>query len=451
MILMKFGGTSVANCEAIKRAISIIESRLDQQPVVVVSAMAKVTDTLYQLADEAAAQNESATSQLLDSLRNRHIETASELLANRGHYLNETISDINNICDYLEKVVCSVCALGELSARSKAIIISQGEVLSSTIIYYAMNAYGLDTELLDASKMIITQGNPLLSEPLFDEIGARVPAIIEKGFKNAKALITQGFISSTLDGTPAVLGRGGSDYSASLIGMAIDAERIEIWTDVDGVQSADPRFIKNTICLDKISFEEAAEMAHFGAKVLHPLTIEPAIKKNIPIYVLNSMNPEHKGTAILPNPEISDGAKAVSWKENILMINIFSPKMINATGFVQKVFGVFSDNNISVDIISTSEANISVTVPGNPDTDKLISELSRFAEVHIDTNKSQVSVIGKNIVNHSDVLQRIVNAMNSFDIYMISQGASNINVSFVIDREKLNQIISTIHQNLFEL
>ncbi len=451
MILMKFGGTSVANSEAIKRAISIIESRLDQQPVVVVSAMAKVTDSLYNLASEAEAQNESATSQLLDSLRTRHIETASELLANSGHYLNETISEINNICDYLEKVVCSVCALGELSARSKAIIISQGEVLSSTIIYYAMNAYGIGTELLDASKMIITQGNPLLSEPLFDEITARVPGIIEKNFKHAKALITQGFISSTIDGSPAVLGRGGSDYSASLIGMAIDAQRIEIWTDVDGVRSADPRMVQNTICLEQISFEEAAEMAHFGAKVLHPLTIEPAIKKNIPIHVLNSMNPEHKGTAILPNNEITEGAKAVSWKENILMINIFSPKMINATGFVQKVFGVFTENNISVDLISTSEANISVTVAGTPDIEKLIGELSHFAEVHVDTNKSQVSVIGKNVINHSDVLQRVVNAMNNHNIYMISQGASNINVSFVIEREELNQIVSTIHQSLFEL
>ena len=450
MIVMKFGGTSVANKEAIQRAISIVRGRLDQRPVVVVSAMSKVTDSLYRIAGEAAAQHEAEIASLLDQLRNRHIDTASELLADSGHFLNEAISDINTICDYLEKVALSVCALGELSARSKAIIISQGEILSSTIIAHAMNAYGIDTEWLDARKMIISSGNPLNSDPIFSKINARVPGIIEKGLKHAQAVITQGFISSAIDGEPTVLGRGGSDYSASLIGMAINAEKIEIWTDVDGVRSADPRYIDNTLCLEQISFEEAAEMAHFGAKVLHPLTIEPAIMKNIPIFVLNSMNPDHKGTAILANSLIGEGAKAVSWKEDILMINVFSPKMINATGFVQKVFGVFSDNHISVDIISTSEANISVTVAGNQDISHLTKQLSEFAQVNVDNCKSQVSVIGKNVVNHDDVLQRIVNALNGYNVNMISQGASNINVSFVIERNQLNEIVNSIHKSLFQ-
>ena len=450
MIVMKFGGTSVANKEAIQRAISIVRGRLDQRPVVVVSAMSKVTDSLYRIAGEAAAQHEAEIASLLDQLRNRHIDTASELLADSGHFLNEAISDINTICDYLEKVALSVCALGELSARSKAIIISQGEILSSTIIAHAMNAYGIDTEWLDARKMIISSGNPLNSDPIFSEINARVPGIIEKGLKHAQAVITQGFISSAIDGEPTVLGRGGSDYSASLIGMAINAEKIEIWTDVDGVRSADPRYIDNTLCLEQISFEEAAEMAHFGAKVLDPLSIEPAIMKNIPIFVLNSMNPDHKGTAILANSLIGEGAKAVSWKEDILMINVFSPKMINATGFVQKVFGVFSDNHISVDIISTSEANISVTVAGNQDISHLTKQLSEFAQVNVDNCKSQVSVIGKNVVNHDDVLQRIVNALNGYNVNMISQGASNINVSFVIERNQLNEIVNSIHKSLFQ-
>ena len=446
---MKFGGTSVANKEAIQRAISIVRGRLDQRPVVVVSAMSKVTDSLYRIAGEAAAQHEAEIASLLDQLRNRHIDTASELLADSGHFLNEAISDINTICDYLEKVALSVCALGELSARSKAIIISQGEILSSTIIAHAMNAYGIDTEWLDARKMIISSGNPLNSDPIFSEINARVPGIIEKGLKHAQAVITQGFISSAIDGEPTVLGRGGSDYSASLIGMAINAEKIEIWTDVDGVRSADPRYIDNTLCLEQISFEEAAEMAHFGAKVLHPLTIEPAINKNIPILVLNSTNPQHPGTSIMGNDAIADGVKAVSWKEDILLINIFSPKMINATGFVQKVFKVFRDYNVSVDLISTSEANISVTVAGQQNVDQVVEHLSQFAEVHVFTDKSQVSIIGKNVINYGDVLQRLMNALKGNNLYMISQGASNINISFVVDRIDLTTIVNTIHSNLF--
>lgn len=447
---MKFGGTSVANKDAIKRAISIVQGRLDLRPVVVVSAMSKVTDNLYRIADDAAAQNESEIALLLEQLRDRHIDTASGLLADCGHFLNEAISDINTICDYLEKVVFSVCALGELSARSKAIILSQGEILSSTIIAHTMNAYGIATELVDARKMIIAAGDPLKSEPIFEEINARVPAIIEQSLRYSQAVITQGFISSTVDGMPTVLGRGGSDYTASLIGMAVNAERIEIWTDVDGVRTADPRIVQNTMCLDRISFEEAAEMAHFGAKVLHPLTIEPAVMKNIPISVLNSMNPSHSGTLILGNDKIEEGAKAVSWKEDILMINIFSPKMINATGFVQRVFGVFSDNNISVDIISTSEANISVTVAGNQDVARLTEQLSQFAQVNVDKCKSQVSVIGKNVINHCDMIQRTFNALLGYNVHMISQGASNINVSFVIDRDRLGEIVNSIHKNLFE-
>ena len=264
-----------------------------------------------------------------------------------------------------------------------------------------------------------------------------------------KAVITQGFISSTIDGEPSVLGRGGSDYTASLIGMAVDAKRIEIWTDVDGVRTADPRRVEGTKCLDQISFEEAAEMAHFGAKVLHPLTIEPAINKNIPILVLNSTNPQHPGTSIMGNDAIADGVKAVSWKEDILLINIFSPKMINATGFVQKVFKVFRDYNVSVDLISTSEANISVTVAGQQNVDQVVEHLSQFAEVHVFTDKSQVSIISKNVINYGDVLQRLMNALKGNNLYMISQGASNINISFVVDRIDLTAIVNTIHSNLF--
>jgi hypothetical protein len=189
-----------------------------------------------------------------------------------------------------------------------------------------------------------------------------VPGVVAEAYEGMDAIITQGFVGVTADGEPTVLGRGGSDYSASLIGMAVDAEKIEIWTDVDGVRTADPRYVPNTKSLEKISFEEAAEMAHFGAKVLHPLTIEPAVKKNIPIYVLNSMNPSGKGTAILRNELIEDGVKSVSFKENIKVINIFSTKMINTSGFLRRVFEIFSESKVSVDLISTSEANISVTV-----------------------------------------------------------------------------------------
>ena len=429
MIVMKFGGTSVANCEAITRAIEIIRGRLQEKPVVVVSALSKVTDLLYKLSDAAASKDTAEVDNLLGQLRARHITLAQELMKESPELCMTACEKVNVICDKLTAFVNAVCALGELSDRSKAVIISNGEYLSSNIICHAMNARGIMTGYMDARDMIITSRDYLKGEPVSDEIASRTPGIVEKAFKGNDAVITQGFVSATADGEPTVLGRGGSDYSASLIGMAIDASRIEIWTDVDGVRTADPRRVKNTKCLDRISFEEAAEMAHFGAKVLHPLTIEPAVKKNIPLYVLNSMNPEGKGTAILQSSFIED---------------------INVSGFLKKVFEIFSENKVSVDLISTSEANISVTVDSSQDIGKVVRQLSEFADVIVDNDKSQISVIGKNIVNLKGMLKNTFAPLRDCKIYMISQGASYVNISFVIDKSALDTVMQEIHHYLFE-
>ncbi len=447
---MKFGGTSVANYEAISRTISIVQAKLEEKPVVVVSALSKVTDLLYKISDSAAVKNVVETEHLLTELRERHTNLAAELLQSSSALKDEATAKVNAICDKLDVFVKAVCALGELSDRSKAFIISTGEYLSSTIICYTMNARGIRTNFVDARKMIITSDDFLKGEPVVDEIKKRVPEIISDAYAGVQAVITQGFVSSTVSGEPTVLGRGGSDYSASLIGMAVDAARIEIWTDVDGVRTADPRVVNNTKCLEKISFEEAAEMAHFGAKVLHPLTIEPAVEKNIPIYVLNSMNPDGEGTAILRNEFIEDGVKSVSFKENILVINIFSTRMINTSGFLKKVFEIFSEGKVSVDLISTSEANISVTVDSSQKIDEVVAKLSEFADVVVDTDKSQISVIGKNIVNLNGILKKTFGPLGDCRIYMISQGASYVNISFVVDRNVYRNVVCEIHKYLFE-
>jgi len=451
MIVMKFGGTSVANFEAITRTIFIIGGKLDQKPVVVVSALSKVTDLLYRISDAAAARDVDQTAQLMTELRSRHVNLASDLLEQSPALKENAVTQVNAICDSLESLVNAVCAVGELSDRNKAIIISNGEILSSTIICFAMNAKGIRTNFIDARRMMVTNDEYLKGDPIVEEIEKRVPSIVNEAYKGMDAVITQGFIASNLAGEQTVLGRGGSDYSASLIGMSVDAERIEIWTDVDGVRSADPRKVENTKYLEKISFEEAAEMAHFGAKVLHPLTIEPAVKKNIPIYVLNSMNPSGKGTAILRNELIEDGVKSVSFKENIKVINIFSMKMINTSGFLRRVFEIFSESKVSVDLISTSEANISVTVDASEDIDGVVEQLSGFADVIVDDDKSQVSVIGKNIVRLNGMLKKTFAPLKRTNVYMISQGASFVNISFVVDREELTEVVKDLHYHLFEV
>ena len=449
MIIMKFGGTSVADFEAVTRTIFIIGGKLDQKPVVVVSALSKITDLLYRISDAAASRNEAETRELLSQLRQRHVGLAAELLA-QSVLKDEAVAKVNSLCDSLDSIAMAVCSLGELSDRNKAIIISTGEYLSSTIIAHAMNSKGIRTKWVDAREMMVTNNSYLKAEPDMAAIAERVPGAVAAAYEGADAIITQGFVGVTLDGEPTVLGRGGSDYSASLIGMAVDAERIEIWTDVDGVRTADPRSVKNTKYLEKISFEEAAEMAHFGAKVLHPLTIEPAVKKNIPICVLNSMNPSGKGTAILRNELIEDGVKSVSFKENIKVINIFSTRMINTSGFLRRVFEIFSESKVSVDLISTSEANISVTVDASQNINPVVEELSAFADLIVDDDKSQVSVIGKNIVRLNGMLKKTFTPLKKCNVYMISQGASFVNISFVVDREELIEVVQDLHDHLFE-
>ena len=449
MLVMKFGGTSVANFEAITRTIFIIGGKLDKKPVVVVSALSKVTDLLYRISDAAASRNEAETRELLAQLRKRHTDLAGELLA-QSVLKDEAVAKVNEICDNLDSIAMAVCSLGELSDRNKAIIISNGEYLSSTIIAYAMNSKGIRTKWVDARSMMVTNNSYMKAEPDMTAIMERVSGVIADAYDGMDAVITQGFIGVTKDGEPTVLGRGGSDYSASLIGMAVDAERIEIWTDVDGVRTADPRKVQNTKYLEKISFEEAAEMAHFGAKVLHPLTIEPAVRKSIPIYVLNSMNPSGKGTAILRNEFIEDGVKSVSFKENIRVINIFSTRMINTSGFLRRVFEIFSESKVSVDLISTSEANISVTVDAAERIDPVVEQLSEFADVIVDDDKSQVSVIGKNIVRLNGMLKKTFTPLKKCNVYMISQGASFVNISFVVDREELSEVVQDLHDHLFD-
>lgn len=451
---MKFGGTSVADCAAISRTIEIIRKRLPERPVVVVSALSKVTDLLYRISDEAKKRNFEEASTLLRQLRSRHLTLAEELISQSESIDNESILEdaqrrVNEICDKLSHFIEAVCELGELSDRSKAAIIGNGEYLSSNIICCAMNARGISTRLMDSRKMIITNADFLKGEPKQDLISIKVNAEVSSHYTDCEAVITQGFVSATEDGEPTVLGRGGSDYTASLIGMAVGAQRIEIWTDVDGVKTADPRKVEGTRSLEHISFEEAAEMAHFGAKVLHPMTIEPAVKKNIPIYVLNSINPDGKGTVILQNSFIDDGVKSVSSKENILVINIFSTKMINVAGFLMSVFEIFSRNNVSVDLISTSEANISVTVDASQNVDNVIRELSSFADVYVDRDKAQVSVIGKNLDNVTGILEKTFAPLSDYRIYMISQGASYVNISFVVDRTALDKVVSLLHRSLF--
>ncbi|MDD4638844.1 MAG: aspartate kinase, partial [Bacteroidales bacterium] len=274
---MKFGGTSVEDAAAISRLVEIVGRRVDKKPLIVVSALSGVTSDLYRISSLAPAGEDSGVAEMIKVIKERHLTVLNELIPENSPSKEEACSQIVRLADQLEEIVKVVGILSELSERSLARIVSHGELLSSTLIWGVLKERGYSCKYLDARQFIVTNNNYLKADPIVDIIKTRVPEIISPLAEQYDLLITQGFISSTADGINTVLGRGGSDYSASLLGMALGVREIEIWTDVDGVHTADPRYVKGTRSISELSFEEAAEMAYFGAKVLHPSTILPAI------------------------------------------------------------------------------------------------------------------------------------------------------------------------------
>jgi aspartate kinase len=451
MIVMKFGGTSVQNSEAVKRLLGIVDSRASQKRVVVVSALAGVTDSLIKIANLSSKGDVVTAIELTKELEERHLKMTYELLPNNSALQIETVDVVTQHFAKLTEIVKVISILEELSDMSMARILSYGEILSSNIIFRALQKNGLRCALADARSFIITDSVFLKGEPQTEVISQKVNELLNREFLNNDIIITQGFISATADGVGTTLGRGGSDYTAALIGMAVNATEIEIWTDVDGVHTTDPRRVEKTKSIAVMSFSEAAELSFFGAKVLHPATIQPAIEKNIPVRVLNSMEPNRRGTLILKDEEVTDsGVKAISFKEKIIVINIFSMKMLNSFGFLTKLFEVFGKYGTSVDLISTSEVNVSLTIDNERYLSEITGEISQFAHVTVSHDKSQVSVVGKNLKETKGLGKRIFGSISDYNITMISQGASDVNISFVVNREDLANVVGALHKEFFE-
>jgi aspartate kinase len=454
MLVMKFGGTSVADSAAIMRLVAIVKSRLSRHPVVVVSALAQATDMLHQAAILAAEGNLAFATKQMNELKQRHFSITQDLI-NDAVLLHSVNQKITNYFAEIANLLQGISLLNELSNRSIARVITFGELLSSTVIAAVFTANNLQNVLLDAREFIITDDNYLKGEPNLTLINQKVPAIIKPLVDDGNVVLTQGFLACNSKGDTTTLGRGGSDYSASLIGMALNATEIEIWTDVDGMLTADPRKVKNTKLIATISFAEAAELAYFGAKVLHPLTIQPAMEKNIPVRILNAMHAEKSGTLILPETPTNfieaEGAniKSIACKEHITSLNIFSTKMLNSYGFLKRVFEIFDKNRTSVDLITTSEVNVSLTLDNDDYLPNIVEELSHFSEVKVEPDKSLVCVVGKNIKNTKGIAKRVFQALGDVNITMISQGASVINLSFVVDRCDLNQVMQNMHDEFF--
>lgn len=446
---MKFGGTSVKDKNAIERVISIVRGRMADKPLVVVSALAKVTRVLCGIAEEAEAQHLKEVDELLDSLRDRHTSLAAELLSGNPEILNNCVSEVNAVLDSLTDFAHGVCQIGELSPRSYARIVSTGEVLSSKIVAAAMNVYGLSCRWLDARKMIVTDCSYMSAVPDLAATEANVKRFVPEAAKGVSVVLTQGFIASSVEGSPSVLGFEGSDYSAAIFGMALDADRIEIWTDVDGIQSADPRKIADTHRIDRVSYDEASEMAYLGARVLHPLTIEPARRRNIPVHVLNSMSPDAPGS-VVTHECVAVGPKTVAVKDDIDYLEITSPKIVGVTAMFAGVFNAAETNAVKVVLAAASESKVGVTLEsGQPGFEAFVQQLRKKFEVMVYKDKAEISVVGNAVVTVPGLVDKMTAAASGANVYMMSQSPSMLSVSIVVDRSAAVDIAGRIHKVIF--
>src|SRR5713101_5121164 len=445
---MKFGGTSVEDAAAMERVREIVRGRLSQKPIVVVSAMAKVTDQLVAMGEAAGRGDRESALATARAMRERHYTTASELLGTGlfTRFHAELESDFNT----LDELLRGIAAVGEITPRSTDALLCFGERLSSKIVASLFSASGINSALVDSRSCIITDGAHTRAVPLFDEINSRLLAQVQPLVEKGIVPVMGGFIGATLTGTPTTIGRGGSDFSAAIVGGGLNAERIEIWTDVDGMMTTDPRLCPQARRIKTISFEEAAELAYFGAKVLHPATLLPAIQKNIPVLILNSRNPRCEGTRITATaPKSKNVFKAIATKKRITIVDVVATRMLMAHGFLKSIFEVFANHHCPVDMVSTSEVSVSVTVDSNESIAAIAADLARLADAKYEGRKAIVCLVGENIRNTPGIAARVFGAIPDINIRMISQGASEINISFVIDEADVPAVVSRLHEVFF--
>ena len=448
MIVMKFGGTSVQDAEAIDRIASIVRGRLQETPVVVVSALAKITDQLLAMAAAAAADDREKALELSLAARERHFNTASDLLGT-GRFAQihaELEEEFNALDDLLRGVV----AVGELTPRTTDNIAGFGERVSSRIVTAAFSVRGLNASHVDSRQCVITDANFTKAVPDFDETNARLRENVKPLLNQGRVPVMGGFIGSTREGVSTTIGRGGSDFTAAIVGAGLNAQRIEIWTDVDGMMTTDPGLCPGAHRIKTISFEEAAELAYFGAKVLHPATLLPAIQKNIPVLVLNSRNPQNEGTRITPTaPKSKTIFKAIAAKKRITVVDVVATRMLMAHGFLKSIFEVFANHRCPVDMVSTSEVSVSVTVDSNESIAAIAADLGKLADVKYEGRKAIVCLVGENIRSTPGIAAKVFSAIPDINIHMISQGASEINISFVIDEADVPKVVSRLQSVFF--
>ncbi len=440
MIVMKFGGTSVESAEAIRRVAGIVHARADRHPVVVVSAMGKTTNKLLAMAETAVAGALPDALAQLQDLRDFHLREAAGLGVDKS--LEVQFAE-------LEALIRGLGVMGEFTPRATDAVSAYGERLSSIVVAAQFRKCGMETAHVDSRSVIVTDRRHTQAAPLFAQTHARLREIVAP-MAERQVVVMGGFIAASEDGVTTTLGRGGSDYTASIVGAALGAEEIQIWTDVDGMLTIDPRILEGGYRVKVCSFAEAAELAYFGAKVLHPATVLPAIEKNIPVRILNSRRPDVGGTLIVKDPPASPSpVRSIACKRNIALVNIVSTRMLMAHGFLRRIFEVFDRFETPVDMLATSEVSVSLTIDNVAALDQIRTELAAFSEVTVQRDQAIVCLVGDNLRRSTDAAARAFTALDGIKPRMVSQGASQLNLSLVVDATDLTRAVESLHREFF--
>lgn len=447
MIVLKFGGTSLEDADAIRRASGIVATRVERRPVVVVSALGGVTTELLRIASLASGGEFIPALRNVEALRDRHLAVCCALLSGTPD-ADDVASEISTAFDELAHLAEALSRLGQLTPRSQDIVAAMGEQISLLLVTAAFRANGIPARQVDAREVMITDDRFGKAAPLHDELAdacqRRLVPIVEDG----EVPVLGGYFGATRQGLTTTLGRGGSDFSAALIGAALSVEAIEIWTDVDGILTADPRVVEDARVIENIRFDEAAELASFGAKVLHPSTIAPAVRKGIPVHVLNSQRPAGRGTRITfdaPPRHVT----AVAAKRHVTVVRVRSPRMLLAHGFMRSTFEVFERNRTSVDVVATSEVSVSVTIDDTNHLESLLVELAPLGDVVVERERGIVALVGSGIAAGGGTMARALGALGDARIHMASLSASGINLSLVLDDDDVHPAMGRLHREFF--
>ena len=435
---MKFGGTSVGSPERMKNVAKLI-TKSGQPTFVVLSAMSGTTNSLVEISNYLYKKNPEGANEVINNLETKYMAHVEDLYSTED-YKRSTREFLHERFDFLRSFT-----KGIFTSFEEKQIVSQGEIMSTNMVNNYLQEQGVNSVLIDALSFMRTNKNSEPDLPYIKEHIAQVMAVNE-GYQ---IYITQGFICRNAYGEVDNLLRGGSDYTASLIGAALPADEIQIWTDIDGMHNNDPRFVDHTSAVHQLNFEEAAELAYFGAKILHPTCVQPAKYAGIPVRLKNTMDPDAEGTII--NNELGRGTiKAVAAKDNITAIKIKSSRMLLATGFLRKVFEIFESYQTPIDMITTSEVGVSMSIDNDSHLSEIVDELKKYGTVTVDKDMCIICVVGDLAWNNVGFETLVTDAMKNIPVRMISYGGSNYNISFLIKEEDKKRALQSLSDTLFK-